>query len=175
MGCFCHGFIRCSTVQCPLRLEKATVLKSFVSTRDLEALIEQGKAVLQDGVLTYVADGKKFKAEAAVSVQQVLDGRDVQGLINKVVTQTELQKMNAEHYGDSLVVGETAYNCLEGFATTPVIVPSVARPSGAPLPPPKPVGLVTPKPADKETATKSSEEVDETALLSEFLLKHLDS
>ena len=126
----------------------------FVSQKKLEAWIEAGEVTFQDGVLTILAQATSYRVEAAVQVKSLLDGRDTAGLLGKVLSLRELTSAKLEHYQNSLISGETAYECEEGF----ICVQD---------PPPRPAAAPAAKPAvdGKKPAVESD--------LADFLLKHL--
>ncbi len=90
----------------------------FVSQSQMDQWTAAGKVALQDDVMAVPALGRTFRLEGAVRVLKVVGGSDDQRLIGKVKTSIDLAALGAEHYGTSVLVGETAYECEEGFVGT---------------------------------------------------------
>jgi hypothetical protein len=78
-----------------------------------------GKVVLKDDLMTVAALGRTFRIETAVRVLTLVGGDDTISLVGKVKTQGELAQAGYERFGSSLVAGEAAYECEEGFLGTP--------------------------------------------------------
>jgi hypothetical protein len=92
----------------------------FVSQTQMDKWTSEGKVRLDDDVMTLPAMSRSFKLASAVHVTKTIDGGDAEKLIGKVKTAEQLMKLGAEHYGTSLILGETGYECTEGFVGTPV-------------------------------------------------------
>ncbi|MEE8410474.1 MAG: hypothetical protein V3T05_12785 [Myxococcota bacterium] len=138
----------------------------FISQQELEIWVEEGKVSLEDNVLTLLAEGASYQVVPAVRILGLLDGQDAAGLVGTTQSVADLEAMGAEHFRDSLILGDTAYQCDEGFLGTPS--------AGAAMTP-APEGQ-TPDPASAE-ATDAGGPKDHTEsdaeLLTAFLLKHL--
>ncbi|HEY0840820.1 MAG TPA: hypothetical protein VGD74_11585 [Vulgatibacter sp.] len=82
---------------------------------------------LQDGLADLTMEGLKVPAvdailpvEAAYRFTGLLDGGDDAGLLEKVKSEQQLRDLGAEPYGDSVLLGEVAYQVEPGFvARTP--------------------------------------------------------
>ena len=139
-----------------MHVEIATVADPlFLSQAKLESWVEDGKVTFQDNVLTLLAEQVSYELAPAVKVVGLLDGADTAGLVGRVCALTELAGMAAEHYRDSLILGDTAYQCEEGFVGT----------EQAPAPPAR----RDPTPAPVEQPVEKSD----MDLLTDFLLKNL--
>lgn len=92
----------------------------FVSQTQMDKWTSEGKVRLDDDVMTLPAMSRSFKLATAVHVTKTIDGPDGNQLVGKVKTSEQLSKLGAEHYGTSLILGETGYECTEGFVGTPV-------------------------------------------------------
>jgi hypothetical protein len=87
----------------------------FISLRHLDSLIEQGQATLGDKGLTTAA-GETFRLGPAVHfVSLVGSETDVQQLLGRVKSEAQLEELRAEHYPGSVIVGDVAYQVVEGF------------------------------------------------------------
>ncbi len=87
----------------------------FISQAKLEAWLEKGEVTFDDVTLTVPAEGVTYTLEPAVHIRSLIDGKDSQGLVGKVLTHAQLQKLGAEHSQGAAILGETAYDCEEGF------------------------------------------------------------
>jgi hypothetical protein len=91
----------------------------YVSFRRLDEWIEQQRVSLVEDRLT-MADGANFRLLPAVLFVTVVGGdADPNGLLGKVKTATQLSHMKAEHYKDSVLLGDVGYQVLEGFVGEP--------------------------------------------------------
>lgn len=140
----------------------------FISQGKLESWVGEGQAGFEDDVLTLTEEGGSYRLNPAVQVLGIIDGTDDKDLVGVVLTLAEIQQLDGEHYRDSLIVGETAYQCEEGF---------VGVQHGAPLTEP---AVPTIEAATNTTPAQSAEPKDEeeqrqedSQLLVDFLLKHL--
>ena len=108
------------------------VERLFISQSKLEAWIEEVKVTFEDNVLTLLESRVAYRLEPAVRVLKLIDGKDNVQLVGKMVTVAELVAEKGEHYPNSLILGDTAYECEEGFmgtaqAQTPLTPTVVAR------------------------------------------------
>ena len=127
----------------------------FVSQQNLEAWIERGEATFQDNVLTLSAKNAAYNLEPAVHVTSLLAGEDVSGLLGKFHSMADLKASGAEHCRDSVILGDTAYECEEGFLCFQAANHAAAASSQA------------------QTEATSDGAKTDAELLAEFLLKHL--
>jgi hypothetical protein len=91
----------------------------FVSQEQMDRWTSEGKVRLDDDLMTVPALGRSFRLRSAVLFTKVVDGGDQQALVGKVKSDLQLAEMRAEQYGTSCIVGEVAYECVEGFLGTP--------------------------------------------------------
>jgi hypothetical protein len=91
----------------------------FISQDQMDRWTSGGKVSLDDDVMHIPGLGRSFKIRSAVHITKVLEGDDVHKLIGKVKSDEQLEGLEAEHYGASLIVGEAAYECAEGFLGVP--------------------------------------------------------
>jgi hypothetical protein len=116
----------------------------FISQGKLEGWVEKGEVTFDDATLTLPAENLTYTLQPAVRIRSLLDGKDTSGLVGKVVSAADLQKMGAEHSQGAVILGETAYDCEEGF-----------------------VGIL------KEAGVTKVVEASDSDLLADFLLKNL--
>src|SRR5207253_3271394 len=76
---------------------------------------EQGRIAVDGNVLTILGEGKNFSLTQAVRFMKMEAGDDAAGLLQKVKTTDALKQMGAEHYMESVILGEAAYQVQQGF------------------------------------------------------------
>lgn len=92
-------------------------MKLFLPHKTLEDWMVSEKADLSDGKLV-VSEGKTtHPVSAAVHFSKLVSGEDAQGLLGRVKTTAQLSALKAEHFQDSCIVGEAAYEVVEGYIT----------------------------------------------------------
>ena len=138
------------------------VNRFFWSQELLDQWIVEEKIVLEGERLTLSEENRTFKVKQAVYfTDDVGDGNDVHDLVGCVKEIHTLEEMGAEHYMDSVLVGDSAYQVVPGFTGEPVVEKMPDIKSSAP---------------DIEGAIAShagEEEVDDRELLARFLIENL--
>lgn len=104
-------------------------MKLFLPHQTLEDWSVSEKADLQDGKLLITEGKTTYPVAAAVHFLKLVSGEDSQGLLGRVKTSAQLSELKAEHYADSCIVGEAAYEVVEGYVTE---VQTAAPPKGDP-------------------------------------------
>lgn len=90
----------------------------FVPQDAVESWLTEGRAELTQDVLTL--DGYVFRVSAAVRfVAEVTGGADSARLVGRVKTREQLVSMSAEHTAQSVVLGDNAYDVIEGYVLSP--------------------------------------------------------
>ena len=87
----------------------------FVPQSVLDRWSEQGKVQVDGHVLTILGEGKAFALTSAVRFMKMEAGDDVSNLLQKVKTTDALKQMGAEHYMESVILGDSAYQVQQGF------------------------------------------------------------
>ncbi len=87
----------------------------FVPQSVLDRWSEHGKVVVEGNVLTILGENKDFSLTSAVRFIKMEAGEDAAGLLKKVKTTDALKLMGAEHYRESVILGEVAYAVQQGF------------------------------------------------------------
>jgi hypothetical protein len=106
------------------------VARLFISQERIDRWLEEGKVRIESDVMSLPALGKSFRLKPAVHFTKIVsDEADGNGLIGRVKTQEQLNKLGAELYVSSVILGETAYECEPGFIGE-VVGPSAAIGSG---------------------------------------------
>ena len=121
-------------------------------------LDSKGIILLEGKTLTLSEDGRAFALSPAVRFLQVVSGDDAGDLVGKVHTTEELAALGAEHYQDSVLMDEVAYQVEEGFVGL-VAAPAEAAPE-APAD-----GL-----AEAPVALEEGQELSDGDLIAGFLL-----
>src|SRR5205823_7452433 len=85
----------------------------FVPQSVLAKWSEQGRIQVDGNVLTI--ENKNFALTSAVRFIKMEAGEDNAGLLAKVKTTDALKQMGAEHYMESVILGESAYQVQQGF------------------------------------------------------------
>jgi hypothetical protein len=87
---------------------------------------------IDQGELTVHASGLRFALTEALSVvKEVSDGRDVSGLVGRVLPTADLRARGGELLETSLVLGEAAYEVQHGFLLSPIDPTGEPRPARA--------------------------------------------
>jgi hypothetical protein len=92
----------------------------FISADQMERWNQEGKVVISEDVMTLPALGRAFRLRASVRFVSVIDGEDHHRLVGRIKTEEQLAEIGGEHYGASVIVGESGYECEEGFIGRPI-------------------------------------------------------
>ena len=88
----------------------------FITVEHLEEKASDGSAVLNGDIALFGELGKTARLTPAVYFDCVAGGDpDVLRLVGRVKTEEELRSLGAEHQANSVILGETAYDVLDGF------------------------------------------------------------
>jgi hypothetical protein len=91
------------------------VLRLFLPQTTLEEWALADKADLRDGKLVLAGDGGAWPVESAVHFVKLVAGNDLQKLVSRVKTDSQLAHLGCERLEDSVVLGETAYQVVPGY------------------------------------------------------------
>jgi hypothetical protein len=144
----------------------------FVPQTVLDRWSEQGKVQVDGTVLTILGENKNFVLTPAVRFMKLEAGDDSAGLLTKVKTTEALKQMGAEHYMESVLLGETAYNVQQGFLADANALRRAAAASAAAAAKAKPAAA-TPAQAPAVAAAAPDKKGNENDLLAQFLLDNL--
>jgi hypothetical protein len=107
----------------------------FFPQQALDRWLEQGRVSLVDDELTITEAGRRFRLTGALHFTAEVGGvEDGLGLVGKVKSLEQLRELNGEHYADSVVLGDNAYQVIEGFLGEPIPAPAPRKPSGSRMP-----------------------------------------
>jgi hypothetical protein len=91
----------------------------FVSQEQMDRWTSEGKVRLDHDLMTVPALQRSFRLRTAILFTKVVDGADQHGLVGRVKSDLQLNELRAEQYGSSVIVGDVAYEGVEGFLGTP--------------------------------------------------------
>jgi hypothetical protein len=95
------------------------VARLFVSQAQMDQWTTGGKVGIEDDLMSVPALQRTFRIEGAVRITKVVGGSDEKSMLGKVKTAVELASIGAEQYGSSVILGDSAYECEEGFLGVP--------------------------------------------------------
>ena len=88
----------------------------FFPQEALDGWIEEGRISLVGDELTASAEARRFQLESAVRfVSEVASGEDPNELVGKVKTVEQLVAIGGEHAQGSVIVGDNAYEVIDGY------------------------------------------------------------
>ena len=148
----------------------------FVPQSVLDKWSEQGRIAVDGNVLTILGEGKNFSLTQAVRFMKMEAGDDTVGLLQKVKTTDALKQMGAEHYMESVILGESAYQVQQGFLADANALRRAAAVSTPPAPKAAPAPVKAPEaaPTAAQAAAKAEEKKSgEQDMLAQFLLDNL--
>lgn len=98
----------------------------FFPQEALDDWLEQGRVLLVGDELTTTPEGRRLRVESALRfMAEVGAGSDPHGLVGKVKTLDQVLALKGEHCADSVVLGDCAYQVIEGFLGE--LLPSIRR------------------------------------------------
>ncbi|MBN2342150.1 MAG: hypothetical protein JXX29_12010 [Deltaproteobacteria bacterium] len=126
----------------------------------MDEWIVDEKASIEDDLLTIIDEKVSYKLSQAVHfVSDVGDGEDQHKLIGKVKELSTLMEMGCEHYMDSVLIEDSAYQVVQGFTGVPIVETSQqSKQKGS---------------DSKKQSLSKSEDSDDRELLANFLLDNL--
>ena len=89
----------------------------FVSQAKLESWLEKDEVTFEDNVLTILAQDKSYELSPAAKIVSLLDGEDAKGWIGQTMSIEEIEAAGAEHFADSVIVGDN-FGSKVGIART---------------------------------------------------------
>jgi len=87
----------------------------FVPQSVLDKWSDKGRVEVKGEVLVLLREKKSFQLTSAVRFLKMEAGEDLKGLLHKVKTLDALKQMGAEHYRESVILGDSAYQVQQGF------------------------------------------------------------
>ena len=149
----------------------------FVPQSVLDKWSEQGRIQVDGNVLTILGEQKSFALTSAVRFIKMEAGDDTAGLLAKVKTTEALKQMGAEHYMESVLLGESAYQVQMGFLAD---ANALRRAAAASQPQPPAASAANAQkpaaganPASPPKGAQEEKKDGEQDMLAQFLLEHL--
>lgn len=92
------------------------VTRVFLPQNAVDGWLSQRRIDIEGDVLTLVKENTRFTIKSAVHfIEELTGGEDRAGLVGKVKDLQELADIGAELCADSVVLGDNAYQVVEGF------------------------------------------------------------
>lgn len=86
----------------------------------LDEWLSDERVEVEGEVMITRPEGQRFALTTAVLFKEEVTGEpDAHDMVGKVKDLEQLAEMGAEHYADSVLFGDNAYQVVEGFAGTP--------------------------------------------------------
>ena len=93
----------------------------FVPQAMLDLWLSEERVEVEGEVMITRPEGQRLELTTAVLFQEEVTGSpDAHDLLGKVKDLEQLAEIGAEHYADSVLLGDNAYQVVEGFAGTPL-------------------------------------------------------
>jgi len=98
----------------------------FLPQDALDEWLGGDRAIIEGETLTLKPEGARFHVQSAVRfLTEVAGGGDATGLVGKVKDMAQMEALGAEHVSDSVILGDNAYQVVEGFVCEPLVDDSV--------------------------------------------------
>lgn len=91
----------------------------FLPQSTLDGWLAEGRADLSPAGLLLRDEGVEVALQGACHFLGLLEGRDEAGLVSKVKSEGDLKALGAELCGDSVILGDCAYEVAQGFLVIP--------------------------------------------------------
>lgn len=106
----------------------------FFPQQALDEWLEQGRIALVDDEMTLKPDGQRYRLTSAIRIlSELTESADPYDLVGKVKTVDQITTLGGEHSHDSLILGDNAYQVVEGFIGEPGDEPARAIAAGTSL------------------------------------------
>jgi hypothetical protein len=87
----------------------------------LDQWLSEDRVEVDGEVMITRPEGQRFSLTTAVLFEEEVTGEpDAAGLLGRVKDLEQIAEIGAEHYADSVLLGDNAYQVVEGFAGTPL-------------------------------------------------------
>jgi hypothetical protein len=99
----------------------------FVPQQMLDLWLSEERVDVEGEVMITKPEGQRFTLTTAVLFKaEVTGAEDEHELVGRVKDLGQLTELGAEHYADSVILKDNAYQVVEGFAGSPIIEDQVA-------------------------------------------------
>lgn len=103
----------------------------FLPQLAVDTWLQEGRIELDGEVMTLHPAGQQFRLETAVRFVSELTGEpDPNDLLGRVKTLDQITGLSGEHCADSVIIGDNAYEVVEGFIGKPVLDGPARGPEG---------------------------------------------
>ena len=93
----------------------------FISQGRLDAWSVEQRVSVREDVMTLAGDGRSFRLRPAVRFLKVAgQGADPNQLVGRVKATEDVVRLGGDRFGESVIVGETAYDVQSGFLGDPL-------------------------------------------------------
>ncbi|MFW6052218.1 MAG: hypothetical protein ACODAU_13650 [Myxococcota bacterium] len=93
----------------------------FVSQETLDKWLSEGRVDVDGETMTVQPEGHQFELKSAVHFKSEVTGEgDPGGLLGRVKDLAQVAELGGEHCADSVILGDAAYEVVEGFVGEPV-------------------------------------------------------
>lgn len=93
----------------------------FLPQDALDRWLSEGRVEVDGETMTLKPEGQQFRLKTAVRfMSEVAGGGDVKSLVGKVKDLEQLGGLGGEHCADSVILGDDAYQVVEGFVGEPL-------------------------------------------------------
>lgn len=97
------------------------VNRVFLPQETLDAWLSEDRIDVDGDVMTLRPEGQRFRLKTAVRfLEEVAGGGDEPALVGKVKDLDQLGELGGEHCADSVLLGDNAYQVVEGFVGEPM-------------------------------------------------------
>ncbi|MEM9193322.1 MAG: hypothetical protein AAGF12_29375 [Myxococcota bacterium] len=98
------------------------VNRVFLPQEALDTWLTEGRVDVEGETMTLKPEGQRFLLKSALHfVDEVGGGEDEAALIGRVKDLNQVTELGGEHYADSVLLGECAYQVIEGFVGEPIV------------------------------------------------------
>lgn len=98
----------------------------FLPQNALDEWLAGDRGAIEGDTLTLAQDGARFRVQTALRfLTELAGGGDGEKLVGKVKDLGQLRTLGAEHVSDSVILGDNAYQVVEGFVCEPLVDESV--------------------------------------------------
>lgn len=88
----------------------------FVSQETLDRWLSDERVEVEGEIMTLLPERKRFRLTSAVHfLREVAEGGDSQALVGKVKDLGQVSRFGGDHCSGSVVVGDDAYEVVDGF------------------------------------------------------------
>lgn len=94
----------------------------FLPQDALDGWLAEDRGAIDGDTLTLKPDGARYRVQMALRfLTELAGGGDEAKLVGKVKDVEQLRELGAEHVSDSVILGDNAYQVVEGFVCEPLV------------------------------------------------------